>query len=447
MRFAELHLPQELRALMHVAGPLIVNYLAIAGIHFADAVMAGRLGPNELAAVAVGGSVWMLGFTLCLGILMSISPIVSRLFGAGELSSVGRYVRQGLWLALLLGTTILVLAQAYVEPVLAFIGINPVFRDLTVGYVQAIMLGMPAIAAFLVFRFTTEGIGATRPIMYTSLFSLGCNVFFNWVLMYGHLGAPALGAVGCGLSSAITIWLMALGLGVYVYRHPRYRPLEIFVKLAPMRQPILKEMLALGIPIAVMVTAESGLFSAVAILIGTIDAQTAAAHQIAINFAATMFMIPLALSSATTVRVGHALGAGDTGAARFRGWFGIGTAGLFMVCAAAFLLTFRDAVVALYTDDLPVRQIALSLLLMAALFQVADGVQIGAAGALRGYKDTRVPMIINTFAYWVLAFPLAYLAAVTYRAPPHFIWGGFVIGITVAAVMLTARFSKISSGR
>lgn len=445
----EMHVEQrqlgtELRALMRVAGPLIVNFLAIAGIHFADAVMAGRLGADVLAAVAVGGSVWMLGFTLCLGILMSISPIVSRLFGAGDLPLVGRYVRQGMWLGLMLGTTILILARAYAEPVLAFIGIDPGFRDLTVGYVKAIMFGMPAIAMFLVFRFTTEGIGMTRPIMYTSLFSLGCNVFGNWVLMYGNLGAPALGAVGCGLSSAITIWLMTTGLGVYVYLHPRYRPLDIFVKLAPVRGPILKEMLTLGIPIAVMITAESGLFSAVAILIGTIDAQTAAAHQIAINFASTMFMIPLALSSATTVRVGHALGAGDLDAARFRGWIGITASAVFMTCAALFLLTFRDAVVGLYTDDGTVQRIALSLLLMATFFQVADGIQIGAAGALRGYKDTRVPMVINTFAYWVLAFPLAYLAAVTYRAPPHYIWAGFVLGISVAAVMLTLRYRSIS---
>jgi len=434
-----------MNALLRIGGPLIVNYLAIAGIHFADAVMAGRLGANQLAAVAVGGSVWMLGFTFCLGILMSISPIVSRCFGAGKLSIIGRYVRQGLWLSQALGIAILVLAQLFVRPLLDFIGIDLEFREMTIGYVRAIVFGMPAICAFLVFRFTTEGIGVTRPIMYTSLFSLASNVFGNWVLMYGNLGAPALGATGCGLSSAITIWLMAIILGVYIYKSPRYRPLQIFSKIAPLRWPELKEMLSLGIPISLTITAESGLFSAVAILIGTISAQVAAAHQIAINFAATMFMIPLGISMATTVRVGHALGAGDVQAARLRGWIGISACALFMLGSAGFLLSFRDLVVGLYTSDTSLQEIAISLLMMAAIFQVADGVQIGAAAALRGYKDTRMPMVINAFAYWVLAFPLAYLAAVTYRLPPRYIWGGFVIGLTVAAVMLSLRYRKIAN--
>ena len=185
----------ELGALFSVGGPLIVNYLAIAGIHFSDAVMAGRLGANELAAVAVGGSVWMLGFTLCLGILMSISPIVSRFAGAGLHSRIGRFTQQGFYLSQALSITIFVLAQLYTRPILEFIGIDEDFRELTIGYVEAIMFGMPAISAFLVFRFTTEGIGLTRPIMYASLFSLLSNVFGNWVLMYGNLGAPAMGAV------------------------------------------------------------------------------------------------------------------------------------------------------------------------------------------------------------------------------------------------------------
>jgi MATE family multidrug resistance protein len=435
----------EFRALLKLAGPLIINNLTIASIHFADAVMAGRLGAETLAAVAVGGSVWMLGFTLCLGILMAVSPIVSRLYGSGDLPIAGRYVRQAFWLSQLLGLSIAAMAWLLARPVLTYIGIDPGFRDSTIAYVQAIMLGMPAMGVFLVCRFTTEAIGETRPIMYASLLSLACNVFGNWVFMYGNLGVPAMGAAGCGLASAISIWLMTIVLALHIKRGWLYKPLRIFEKFSPPRWPEIREILGLGLPIAVTITAESGLFSAVAILTGTISAQIAAAHQIAINFAATMFMIPLALSSATTVRVGQALGAGDPAGARLRGWIGIATCGLFMLVSAMFLLAFRDGVVSLYTSDVSVRDIAIGMLLMAAIFQVADGVQIGAAAALRGYKDARVPMVINTFAYWVLAFPLAYLAAVTLRAPPQYIWGGFVIGLTVAATLLTLRYGKISA--
>jgi MATE family multidrug resistance protein len=280
--------------------------------------------------------------------------------------------------------------------------------------------------------------------MYTSLFALVCNVFLNWVLMYGKLGAPAFGAIGCGMASAITMWLMVFMMGVYVRLKPIYRPLRIFDHLAPVRMAVLKEIFSLGMPIAVTITAEAGLFSAVSILVGTRGASVTAAHQIALNFAATMFMIPLALSAATTVRIGHALGSGNASAARAGGMAGILMCIAFMACSATFLLLFRDVVVGIYTNDPSVSEIAISLLLMAAIFQIADGVQIGAAGALRGYKDTRMPMVINTFSYWVLGFPLAYMATITYRAPPSYIWAGFVLGLTVAAILLTVRFNILS---
>jgi len=434
----------ESKALLRLAGPLIVNNLSIAGMQFADAVMAGRLGAESLAAVAVGGSIWFLGFTVMLGLMMAISPIVARHYGAGNQELIGRYTRQGLWLAAVLGMSIFTLAQFIVEPLLAFIGIDVGFRATTVGYTKAIMFGAPAICAFLAFRFTTEGIGYTRPIMYTSLLALVCNVFLNYALMYGHFGFPAFGAIGAGIASAITMWLMVFVMGIYVYVHPIYKPFKIFDHLGPVRLPVLKEILSLGAPIAVTITAEAGLFSAVSILVGTRGAEITAAHQIALNFASTMFMIPLALSAAITIRTGHSIGAGQLAGARTAGAVGIWMCVVFMTFSASFLLLFRDAVVRMYTSDPSVQAIAISLLLMAAIFQIADGVQIGAAGALRGYKDTRMPMIINTFAYWALGFPLAYLAAITLQSPPAYIWAGFVLGLSVAAVLLTVRFNRLS---
>jgi MATE family multidrug resistance protein len=427
-----------------VAGPLVVNFLAVAGMNFADAVMAGRLGPRQLAAVAVGGSVWIISLIICLGLLMALSPIIARHYGAGRLDLIGRYTRQGVWIALALSLTLFLLVESFAQPVLAAIGIDEAFRDLTIGYVKAIYFGLPAIAVFFVLRFTNEGIGVTRPIMYTSLFSLVANVFLNYVLMFGKFGFPALGAVGCGIASAITMWLMTIGLAIYVFRHPRYVPMRIFSKVAPIRLSIFSEVLSLGWPIMISLVAEVGLFAALSLLMGTLGVTIAAAHQIAMNFASTMFMVPLALSSAITVRIGHELGKGDPTAARFAGKVGITFCGLFMACAAIVMLSFRDVVVQIYTNDIDVQAIAITLLLMAALFQVADGVQIGAAGALRGFKDTRVPMVINTIAYWFVGFPVAFLAARVYFLEPRIIWTGLVLGITVSAVLLTLRFRKIS---
>lgn len=435
---------REVKSLLHLAGPLIVNNLSIAGMQFADAVMAGQLGAESLAAVAVGASVWFLGFHFCMGLLMAISPIAARLYGAEKYDLIGRYTRQGVYFGVGAGVVLAVLGQYAIAPLLAVFGTNPEFRDLTVAYAGANMLGAPGIFVFLALRFTTEGIGHTRPIMYASLFALVSNVVLNYILMFGHFGAPAMGAVGCGYASAITMWLVMLVLVIYMVPNKRYKPFNIFSRVAPLRLTVLKEILKLGVPIAITITAEAGLFSAISLLMGTRAAEITAAHQIAINFSATCFMIPLALSSAITIQVGQLLGAGKLGRARNCGIIGITSCAIFMSCSAVFLLVFRDAVVGMYTDDIAVKGIAISLLLMAAIFQVADGVQIGAAGALRGYKDTRVPMVINTFAFWVLAFPSAYLAAITFQAPPHYVWGGFIVGLSVAAILLTWRYLRLS---
>ena len=435
---------EEIRELLKLAGPLVVNNLSIAGMQFADAVMAGRLGAESLAAVAVGASVWFFGFALCLGLLMAISPIAARYYGAGSPEMIGRYTRQGMYLGAGIGITLIALVYLTVKPILDQIGIDESFKDMTIGYVKAIVWGGPGIFMFLALRFTTEGIGRTRPIMFASLFSLVCNVFLNYVFMFGHFGAPALGAVGCGVASAITMWAIMFVLAIYMMKSRNYAALKIFTRVGPVRPEALREIVVLGIPIAVTITAEAGLFNAVSILMGTRGASIAAAHQIAINFAATMFMVPLALSSAITVRVSHALGSGNGEAARYSGAMGVLACALFMSASAAFLLVFRDTVVSMYTDDPSVTAIAISMLLMAAVFQVADGVQIGAAGALRGYKDTRIPMVINIVAYWVLAFPLAYLATVTYQLAPAYTWGGFVIGLSASALLLTWRYARVS---
>jgi MATE family multidrug resistance protein len=435
---------EEIPALLKLAGPLVVNNLSVAGMQFADAVMAGRLGAESLAAVAVGASVWFFGFALVLGVLMAISPIAARHYGADRPELIGRYTRQGMYLGFGIGVLLIALVYFTVGPILRQIGIDDSFRELTIGYTQAIVWGGPGIFMFLALRFTTEGIGRTRPIMYASLFSLVCNVFLNWVFMFGKLGAPALGAVGCGLASAITMWAVMLVLAIHMKMSAHYKPLQIFARVGKLRFDALREIILLGVPIAITITAEAGLFNAVSVLMGTRGAAIAAAHQISINFAATMFMIPLALSSAITVRVGHALGSGNGEAARYSGGIGIVMCAIFMSCSAAFLLVFRDAVVGMYTNDPSVTAIAISMLLMAAVFQVADGVQIGAAGALRGFKDTRMPMLINIVAYWVLAFPLAYLATVTYRLAPAYTWAAFVVGLGAAAILLSWRYARLS---
>ena len=242
----------------------------------------------------------------------------------------------------------------------------------------------------------------------------------------------------------MVLLLAAIALGLYVTVSPRLKPFKVFSGIGKLRMRLFREIFALGLPISVTITAEVGFFAVVSILVGTRGVDITAAHQIALSYASTMFMIPLALASATTVQVGHMLGAGDARLARMAGFTGILMSAAFMAVSALMLLIFRDEIITIYTDDPVVTGIALSLLLVAAIFQVADGIQISAAAALRAYKDTRWPMGINLFAFWVVALPLAYLAAIRYQLPANQVWVAFIAGLLLAAILLTWRFHRLS---
>ncbi len=434
----------QFASIARISGPLVINFLAVAGMNLADVTMSGRLGADALAAVAVGSSTWMLAFSACLGLLMALSPIIARLYGGGEVDKIGRYARHGMFVGFGLGVIILLFGRPFAETLLTVIGIDPEFRPLAVGYVRALLFGAPGILMFIALRFTTEGIGYTRPVMFTSIFSLISNVFLNYTLMFGHFGAPALGVEGCAYASAITMWLVMLALASYMALSRKHKPLALFSRIGKFRPALIREIFALGIPVSIMITAEVGLFSVISIMIGTRGVDITAAHQIALSYASTMFMVPLALASATTVQVGHMLGAGRLTDARTAGFAGITMCACFMAISSLVLLVFRDQIIKFYTDDPIVTGIALTLLLVAAIFQIADGVQISAAAALRAYKDTRIPMAINVFSFWVVAFPLAFLATVTFRLPANRIWAAFIAGLTVAAVLLTWRFNRLS---
>jgi len=433
----------ELARLATLAAPLVVNNLALAGMGFADTVMAGRLGAADLAAVAVGQSIWMVALLLAMGVLMALSPITAHAWGARRPRQVGEHWRQAVWLALLLSLLVLGLVRLS-PPLLAWVGVDPVIVPLTLDYIYMIAWGAPAICLYLTLRFMSEGVGRTGPIMLVALVGLVVNVFGNWVFMFGNLGAPAMGAEGCALASALTMGVMLAVMATVAGRHRPFRAYRLFARLDPPRPRALLAMLALGVPISVSVVAEAGLFSVAALMMGMLGAATVAGHQIAMNYSATMFMVPLALASATTIRVGQALGSGQRAQARFRAYTGMGLCVSFMACSAIALITFRGEIVSLYTTDATVAQVAVTLLGMAALFQVVDGLQVGAAGALRGYRDTRIPMLLCVVSYWLIGFPLAWTLGVHLALGPQYLWIGLVAGLTAAALLLSLRLRRVS---
>lgn len=438
-------LKKEIRELLHLAGPIVANNLALTGMSFTDTVMAGRISARDLAAVSVGNSVFFVLFLFGLGNLMAMSPITAQSTGAGRQRDVGGYMRQCLWLSQFLALVTIV-ALLNVDPVLEVIGISSDFRSLASAYVGALIWGLPAVFAYLVLRFTSEGLGHTRPIALVGIAALVFNVFANYVLMYGKLGFPAMGAVGCGYATALTNWLMLGLMFWYVTSINRslYAPLKLFEHFSWPDFSRLREILHLGVPIGIGVLAEVGLFSAAALLMGRLGTAAAGAHGVAINYAATMFMVPLGIQSAIMARVAQKTGRDDHAGARFTGLTGISVCAFVMFVSAVILLLFAEQILGFYTDDAAVHDIAIGLLFMAAVFQVSDGIQVAAMGALRGLKDTAVPMVYSVFAYWGVGFPLAWYMVVVEERGPNWVWGSLVAGLTVAAVLLVSRFLRIT---
>jgi MATE family multidrug resistance protein len=429
--------------MLRLAGPLLGNNLALAGMTFADTVMAGQLGPRDLAAVAIGATYYSLHLFVALGLLMGLSPLVAHAYGSGNNAAVRRYFRQSVWLCLACAV-ILVTGMWQADRVFELLNITAEIRPLARDYVYAMSCGLPGMIGFLALRFTSEGIGWTRPVMYVGFTGLITNIFGNWLFIYGNLGAPRLGAVGCGVASAIVMWMMFAVMLVYVRRHRIYEPYSLFSRSEPFAWAVQRELLLIGLPIAGSLLAEGGSFAAAGFMMGTLGAVTAAAHQIALSYASSTFMIPLAVHSATTIHIGHLLGRGDRSSARRAGWVAIGMCGGMMLCSAIIILLGSSQIAALYTQDPQVLRLAVTLLMVAGVFQVSDGLQVGAAGALRGFKDTRIPMLLNLASYWLIGFPLAYVFGLYLGYGPVYVWFGLTVGLSTAALLLNTRFWLIS---
>lgn len=429
----------EASALARLGAPLIVTQVSQVGMGFTDTVMAGRLGAIDLAAVALGSSLFVPVYLACVGVLLALSPTTAQWLGAGAQERIGPLFRQGLWLALglaVLATPAVVATGAAMAP----LGVDPALRPVTEDYLRAIAWGMPGLCLYLAARYVAEGVGQTRPIMYIQLGALVLNAFGNWVLMFGNLGAPALGAAGAGWSSAIVLWLDAALLCACLAWQRRFRYLGLWRRLEAPDRKVLGHLLRHGVPISLTIVLEVGLFSAVALLMGRLGAVATAAHQIALNYAALMFMLPLGLSMAVTIRVGQLAGANQSRALRRAGMVGIAMGAGVMAVSAAVMLLAPGAIVALYTDDDAVAAAALQLLAVAAMFQLSDGVQVTAMGALRGLKDTSWPLAVNLLSYWGIGLSLAWYWGLEAGLGAVGMWYGLVCGLSSAALLLTLRF-------
>ncbi len=446
-RIAPALLRRELAELSVLAGPLVLAQLAQMSMGFVDTLMAGRLSPEALAGIALGSVVFGFVSIVSMGVLFSVAPSVSQAHGAGRPDDAARAARQGLWLAAGLSLPGVALFQA-AGPLLVAAGQEPATAALAGAYLRAASFGLLPSLALVALRGFLEGLSDTRPIMLVLFAGVGLNVLANNAFMFGRWGFPALGLMGTGVATAIVYTVMALAAGAYVARsYPRYRVLRGLRRPDP---ATLRELIRVGWPIGLTLGFEAGLFSVTALAMGLFGQQALAGHQIAIQAASITFMVPVGLSIATGVRVGQAAGRGDAGAVRRAGLTGIVAAATVMLGTATLFRFAPVLVVSAFLDPADPRnaevvRYASSFLAIAALFQVVDGVQVAASGALRGLRDTRVPMIISLLAYWALGMTTSLVLGFALGFGGRGLWAGLVVGLGVAAVLLTGRFLRLST--
>ena len=437
----------ELAATLRLAGPLIAGQLFAIGMNVVDAMLAGHLGAHVLGAVAVGTSVWTFPLMAIMGVMMALPPSVAQLDGAGRRERIVPLFRQALWLALALGV-VLQLAVFWLGPLLvAAMGIAPRLVPDVAAFLRAISFGAPALALTMACRGFSEGLSMTRPTMLAGLAGLLLLGPLGYALMYGAFGLHGLGALGSGLATAIVCWVQALGFVAYVWRSRRYRHLPWHDGALWPDLAAIGGLLRIGLPMAVTVLMEASLFGASGLVIGRLGTDAVASHQVALNLATVAFMMPLGLAMATTIRVGNAVGRADAVGVRRAGLIGVSLTLATQCVSGSAMLLLPGMLASLYTNDPAVLAGAVALLQLAGIFQFSDGIQVVSNGALRGLKDTRVPMFITGFAYWGIGMPVGWWLAFPRGLGARGVWMGLIAGLTMAAALLFWRFVRASRGQ
>ncbi len=446
---------REATALWQLAWPVLVGQVATVAMGVVDVAMTGHASAGDLAAVALGASVWSIVIITVMGVMMAVNTLVAHEVGAGAFGRIPHLVRQSLWKAVLIGILACLAANAAAS-VFDFIALDDDVREEAKLFLHIISIGLPPFVLYRALYGYSASLGQTKPTMVIALGALAFNIVVNWLLIFGHWGFPRLGGIGCAIATASGLWLMLFALIYWIRRAPAYRASYPFTGWEPPDWKEIRAMLKLGMPIGVTYFAEATAFASIALLVAKFGVVTIAAHQIALNFSSLVFMVPLSFGIGLVTRVGQALGAGSPVQARFVAWVGVSMAVAYAALSATVIALLRDQIAAAYTTDENVRALASELLLFAAVFQLSDATQVATSCAIRGYKVTRRPMLIHLTAFWGLSLPLGCLLGLAPAWLPlrpavpmaaQGFWIGIVVGLTVAAVLLTAFLHYVSADR
>ena len=427
--------------MLSLAFPVVMAELGWMTMGLVDTLMVGRLSPEAIGAVGIGTSLFMGVCIFGMGLLLGLDTLVSHAFGASRVDDCHRWLLHGVALSLLLSAPITGIVLA-LSAALAGWGLHPDVLRLTQPYLNVLAWSIPPLLLYASFRRYLQGMGVVRPVMIALVLANILNVFVNWLLIFGRLGAPAMGVRGSAWATVGARVVMAgVLLGVILYREHGRRPglFETSLRIEPSR---MRQLLALGLPAAGQVTLEVGVFAAATALAGRLAPASLAAHQIAINLAAFTFMVPLGVASAGAVRVGQAVGRRDPAGAARSGWTAILFGALFMSSAAAAFLIVPRTLIGAFTSDASVVAIGVSLLFVGAVFQLFDGLQGVATGVLRGLGDTRSPMLWNLAGHWFIGLPLGYTLCFGAGLGVIGLWWGLSVGLIICGIALITVWSR-----
>ncbi len=438
----------EFREFLRLAIPLASAQVAQSATGFVDTVIMGRLGSEILAAGGLGAITFTALLNTISGVVIGVSPLVAEAYGAGCKTRVEQVARQGLWLSLLLAIPVMFLL-GNIDLLMRQFGQQATTVALAKTYLDIMLWGLFPALAFATLRSFVSGLSHARPVMVIVIGGTLFNIAGNYVLGLGKLGFPALGLRGLAWASILSLWGMFLSLVIYILKHKKLKAYRLFENLHQLQLPIFRELVVVGAPIGVSAALETGLFTVVTYLMGALGTVVLAAHQIVLQTIIVIFMVPLGMSFATTVRVGQWNGQKNLAAARQAGYVGIGSGVVFMTMMAIALLVFPQQVIGLYIDvraseNASVLTLVMPMLTIAAVAQILDSVQKTASGALYGLKDTRVPMFISFCTFWGIGLTTGYLLGFHFGLGGTGLWLGQSIGVAIAAGVFLWRYRQLS---
>jgi len=438
----------EVKNTLIIAAPLAGAYLAEISMIMIDHLMVGRLGALELAAVGLLGNVVFELLLFVTAVVSIVGVLVAHSRGAEDHAAIGGHVAQGLWVAFLLGVPATV-ACWFVGDALAPLGQDPLVIETGRAYVETLSWSILPAILFIALRAYTSAMSRAVPILVITIVTVVAKIPLTYVLVYGGLGVPALGVAGAGMATSIATWCMFLSLAWYVSTTPGLKEHRVFGSLGSFNPKEIVEIFRLGLPIGGIALLEGGMFMAVVILMGVISTDALAANQAVMGWTSMTFVVSLALGEAAGIRVSHEMGAGRPDGARRAGFLAVGLGGMVMSCAALIFILFPRLLTGAFLDlglpeNDPVVDIAVGLFFIAAVFQLSDGLQAIAARALRGMRDTLVPMWIAALGYWVFGIGGGWVLAFPLGLGPAGLWWGLAWGLSITGGMLLWRFNRLS---